>query len=455
MKYIGQSMFVTAMRMKMMPVLRDSGARAQEELFEVMRLNACGDTAHESVSKALLGWFSAEGGLYTKMGQAYAEQPEMSRGALQDAFRRMQTYCPTVDAAEIKRIIQSEIDAKRLPADVVPLHQLHEEPLGAGSVAQVHRCGENLVVKVAMRGNRDLMEMQNQTLQQLAKDKILSKTPIADVAQLAGGSVPGFLREFDMDIEAQNMKKVTAHSEGFTNRGRAILPVRVPKVHASSPAVLVMTYEAGRLYHELPKEEQLRALQTIFDFCGQCIFHRKLAYCDVHPGNLMLTAGCQELVILDWGMVVHLTDQEHAALKTIFRNLPGPDSSEEQEEAVLKQNASVLARAMRGLGFATENDTDEGLALLALHAFDSNRPAALQAMKAKSYGSQEDPPAFGKTFPPSIAAVLRLRSMLGGLKAQLKKRYDEQPLGSSSWGTMALLKGLTTLNLWREMASSS
>eukprot|EP00971_Amphidinium_carterae_P006015 118577-Amphidinium_carterae.2 len=373
----------------------------------------------------------------------------LSRGRWAEAHCKRHSTCCNTDARQRTGVIRSIID-KEMRGDTPGWQPratlqanwhvaLDETPLGVGSVAQVHRCGKH-AVKVSLATRQSQMQKQAETLKRLAKDEILCKTPIANVARLVEGSMSGFMEEFVMRKEAETLIEVSSRFQGMATEGGAA--VRLPEVLGRSEWLMVMSFEEGRRYKDVAPQEQLKCLRTLLEFCGRCLFELGIAYGDPHPGNLLVNSSKNELVVPDWGMVSRLSEQQVASLRTIFLHLPM--GTEEQVEQALASSASVIAKEMRSLGYDTEKSTDEGLAWLALHIFDSTRPPVLEAMKTKLVRHKRDPPQAEKVFPPAMAPVMRLRAMLGGMVTKLNKDA----------ASVDALVQLNTLTAWKPLAGS-
>merc|ERR1719310_919267 len=101
----------------------------------------------------------------------------------------------------------------------------------------------------------------------------------------------------------------------------------------------------------------------LFIYIAMCIFKTGLVHCDLHAGNILFLNGA--LWILAWGCTVSLSEKQQKAFQQIYLHLAEYKTRKSQE------SARAIATAVRDLGFATEKNTEEGLAQIALDAFDS------------------------------------------------------------------------------------
>merc|ERR1712045_948605 len=134
---------------------------------------------------------------------------------------------------------------------------------------------------------------------------------------------------------------------------------------------------------------------------------------------------------IDWACHVRLTDEEKKAMHIIFSRLAkvkaGTASGEDKER---------VAHAMGQLGFRTKKDTVEGLAHLAIDAFDSTlSPPSLRRLERGNLGSVSDP--LQMPLPRKGALLMRAVCLLGGLALELP-------------GEVAILNAI---NLWEDIAS--
>lgn len=217
-------------------IIMQLGVRAPEELLAFYWLKKT-SSDEACIADAMVSWFEKEQGLFPKLAQGIAERPDAADEITRNALRKLQTHCPPTDFSQIKAIIQADMDGGAITRDDVLLSDLVPEPLGTGSVAQVHRCGDDKVVKVALLENRQVMIEQAEYLEQLASLPVLSSTPLVNMAQFAKGILPGIQEEFDMKREAQNINHISDYSHEM---GLDDLGIRLPRVLKCSTSILVM-----------------------------------------------------------------------------------------------------------------------------------------------------------------------------------------------------------------------
>lgn len=384
----------------------------------------------------MLAWFKAEGGLYPKMGQLMAQRGDVERSeTFRGILRSLQDDCAKMDfhdlphQQEILDWTTEELGSMNLNRDA-----FQTAPIAAGSTAQVHGLGVEHVMKINLPPNKDKMEKQFNTLDHLAHTFPFSMSPLAKMNQTAQTFKEDILAEFDMQREGKALQDagemVAEHA----------MQVSVPKVVAFCEQVVIMeringvslTTVFANEYADVSRD----CIKRVFDFIGLSMLLTGLVHCDLHSGNIYavicpVSRKVIELVFIDWACHVRLTGEEKKALQIIFSHLAkvkaGTASTEDQ---------SSVANAMVQLGFHTKKDTVEGLAHLAIDAFDSTlSPPSLLRLERGHLGSARDP--LRMPLPRKGALLMRAVILLGGLALELPGE----------------LETLNTINLWEDLAS--
>ncbi len=217
-----------------------------------------------------------------------------------------------------------------------PLQELfasfEKEPIGAASIAQVHRAaladGSQVVVKVQRAGIDEKMQKDMALLRKAAG--------LLKLSGAAGGAVDfrtvldemWFVTQQEMDFlaEAQNV-------DTFAAFHREVAFVACPYVHMAytTKRVLVMEYVDGIPINQLHKLEEAGydpmeiARKLCVSFAKQ-ILDDGFFHADPHPGNLCIREG--KIVFLDLGMVGRLTPREQQLLKRAVKGVVLADVQE-------------------------------------------------------------------------------------------------------------------------------
>lgn len=219
--------------------------------------------------------------------------------------------------------------------------EVEKEPLGAASIAQVHRAvlksGEEVVIKVQRKGIYETMLKDIALLHKAVKflpaggieemvdlDMILDE--LWEVAQ----------EEMDFLIEASNM-------EIFTRKNKEVAFVGFPKLYRkyTTSEVLVMEYidgvsidskdkliENGYILNEIGAKLADNYLKQVME---DGFFHA-----DPHPGNIMIREG--KIIWMDMGMMGQLSEFEREMIGEAMQGLASEDSGKVQK-AVLALGA--------------------------------------------------------------------------------------------------------------------
>ena len=267
----------------------------------------------------------ALGPTFIKVGQALSTRPDMVPPAYLDALERMQDNVAPVPVAEIKAMVEAELGA-RIGA---LFGSFDDEPLAAGSMAQVHaatlRDGREVVVKV-----------QRPHIAQTLRDDLAILEKLAGAADhlTEMGRRYGFsdwvrelrhslANEVNFALEADNLRRFAANLRGYRH-----LYVPQPLDDFTTERVLTMDRVRGikvthvppvrRLEHPLQQQAQ-ELLRAYLDQ----VFVHGLVHADPHPGNVLLMDD-QRLALFDLGMVARLPPHtRHSLLKLMLGAISG------------------------------------------------------------------------------------------------------------------------------------
>jgi predicted unusual protein kinase regulating ubiquinone biosynthesis (AarF/ABC1/UbiB family) len=267
----------------------------------------------------------ALGPTFIKVGQALSTRPDMVPPAYLDALERMQDNVAPVPVAEIKAVVEAELGARI----GVLFGSFDDEPLAAGSMAQVHaatlRDGREVVVKV-----------QRPHIAQTLRDDLAILEKLAGAADhlTEMGRRYGFsdwvrelrhslANEVNFALEADNLRRFAANLRGYRH-----LYVPQPLDDFTTERVLTMDRVRGikvthvppvrRLEHPLQQQAQ-ELLRAYLDQ----VFVHGLVHADPHPGNVLLMDD-QRLALFDLGMVARLPPHtRHSLLKLMLGAISG------------------------------------------------------------------------------------------------------------------------------------
>ena len=258
--------------------------------------------------------FKELGTAFIKTGQLLSLHPEVLPKAYCKALEGLRNSAPTITTMQIREIISEEYGK--------PWNQVFTRivgiPVGSASIAQVHEAylpdGTRVAVKVQRPDSYRMMEQDIRLLKKALS--VLRIKQLEPIMWLVNNALDETWRvaqqEMDFHQEAENI-----------DRMREILaPMEfayVPQVYheLTTKNVLVMEFIDG---YELSDREGMRAAgYDLSEVCQKLIrsYIKQWAedlffQADPHSGNIRVRDG--QIVLLDLGMMGHLSDTEAEAL---------------------------------------------------------------------------------------------------------------------------------------------
>ena len=290
-------------------------------------------------------WLTTEllrlGSAFIKLGQLLSARPDILPAGWVAELAALQDSVPAFGFAEVQTVLEQELGQRC--AEVI---DLDPEPLGAASLAQVHRAslrsGRQVVLKVQRPGLDRLFRLDLDVMQQVAA--VLQRHPSwgrgRDWPAMARECRRVLLRELDFRVEAQYAARFR---QQFLDDER----IRIPGVvwELSSRRVLCLDYLPGIKVND---REALMAAgidPSAVAETGAASYLKQLVrfgffHADPHPGNLAV-ASDGALIYYDFGMMGLLSDALRRRLGSMIRAAAARDSSALVEEM---QAAGVIAR---------------------------------------------------------------------------------------------------------------
>ena len=267
----------------------------------------------------------ALGPAFVKIGQSLSTRPDMVPQAYIDALERMQDDVAALPAETVRGLVEEALGVRLSLA----FEAFDDEPLGAASLAQVHRArlrdGRAGAVQVP---RPDILGGIVADLDALAAiaDKADRWTDAGRRVGFAGWVQElrkSLLSELDYEVEADNLVRFGRH---FADYPEIVVPQ--PVWDYTRERLLVMDLADGIKVTEVSglrrTEQDLGALAeaVMRAYLDQVFVHGDV-HADPHPGNLLVTPDGR-IALLDLGMVAHIPPRRREQLlKLLFAAVDG------------------------------------------------------------------------------------------------------------------------------------
>ena len=267
----------------------------------------------------------ALGPAFVKIGQSLSTRPDMVPQAYIDALERMQDDVAALPAETVRGLVEEALGVRLSQA----FEAFDDEPLGAASLAQVHRArlrdGRAVAVKVQ---RPDILAGIVADLDALAAiaDKADRWTDAGRRVGFAGWVQElrkSLLSELDYEVEADNLVRFGRHMAAHPE-----IVVPQPVWDYTRPRVLTMALVDGIKVTAVGglrrTEQDMGALASAVmrAYLDQVFVHGDV-HADPHPGNLLVTPDGR-IALLDLGMVAHIPPRRREQLlKLLFAAVDG------------------------------------------------------------------------------------------------------------------------------------
>ena len=256
-------------------------------------------------------WLTAEllelGSAFIKLGQLLSARPDVLPTSWVDELSRLQDSVPAFSFEIAQALLEQELGGRC--AEII---DLDPEPLGAASLAQVHRAslrsGRQVVFKIQRPGLERLFRLDLEVMQQVAA--VLQRHPSwgvgRDWVSIAQECRRVLLRELDFRLEAE-------HAARFRQQFLDDPGIRIPAVvwELTTRRVLCLDYVPGIKINDREALIEAGIDPAAVAEKGAASYLQQLVrfgffHADPHPGNLAV-ARDGALIYYDFGMVGSLS----------------------------------------------------------------------------------------------------------------------------------------------------
>ncbi|XP_066931298.1 aarF domain-containing protein kinase 1-like [Clytia hemisphaerica] len=371
---------------------------------------------------------SANGGVFMKVGQHIGSLEFLFPKEYTETLRIFQYEAPHSPMKDIKYVIES--DTGKSMYDL--FESFDEKPLGAASLAQVHKA-------VLKDGKEVAVKIQHKTVKQHAFEdakvieffvrmatKIFPEFQFQWLTDQIKANLP---LELDFLNEGKNCEKMRDVLKDFTG-------IRVPEVYwkNSTHRVLFMEYIKGGVVddmkyinkHQMDVNDISVKLGQLY---SEMIYVKGLIHCDPHPGNILIRKnkdGRQEVILLDHGLYLTMKDEVRLLYCKLWQSI-----IELNNEDIKKYSEALGCGEYYGLLTCIVT----GRSWNAIQGGIANKHQTAEELKEVQEGILEYVHVITEVFerlPREMILILKTNDLLRGLDARLKTKT-----ASASFVTMS------------------
>jgi ubiquinone biosynthesis protein len=262
--------------------------------------------------RGLVRTLQALGPTFVKFGQISSTRRDAMPPELADAMAVLHDSVRPMSARRRARALRE--------ARIGALAQVSAEPVGCGSIACVYRGvlddGRLVAVKLKRPGIESRMRADLKLLQ--AMMRLAERMPQMrgmPMSDLVGHISTAILGQLDFGREARNIARLRSCLADVPQ-------IQVPEVYPelSTPDCLIFEYLPeldGTTPLTLPADVRSDLADRVLQAANRMMFVEGFVHCDLHPGNVYLTAD-QRVVILDAGYCVQLPSRVRDLIAEFF-----------------------------------------------------------------------------------------------------------------------------------------
>jgi ubiquinone biosynthesis protein len=203
----------------------------------------------------------------------------------------------------------------------------HGAPVKSGTIALIYKGtidDQEIIIKVARKNIKKKIDNALSQLRMIIKCLTLSNMDIrVDVDQLLSEHRELFLKQTDFGNELRNLRKM---KENFKNIEDVVVPKAYPEFTDRYPNMIVMNYIEGVRVEDLNELEKSKFIGIAMKYFLKSFLYDNFYHGDFHPGNvLFITKPEYKLGIIDFGIMLHLTEDETEAITQFFNIIIADD----------------------------------------------------------------------------------------------------------------------------------
>lgn len=258
------------------------------------------------------------GGIFIKFGQMLSTHTELFPPAFIRELGSLQQNVKPLTSEQVERLLN-----EKLPYRIEDVFaEVDKEPIAAGSIGQVHKAllrnGDEVVVKLLRPDIRNIMRDDLNLLVAFTEWLSMKSAWINSIGirDLAIGFANSMREEVNFNIEIRNTVQLG------NIIGNSDYDIKVPKVYTeySNDKLIVLEYLEGKsiakgqeLFDRYRVDRNEFAQTILFSYLEQMFFNG-IFHADPHPGNIFIDRMDGRPIILDFGAVGRLSDEQQKAL---------------------------------------------------------------------------------------------------------------------------------------------
>ena len=380
------------------------------------------------------------GSAFIKLGQLLSSRPDILPAGWVSELASLQDNVPAFSFDHVQTVLEEELGQRC--AEVI---DLDPQPLGAASLAQVHRAslrsGRQVVLKVQRQGLDRRFRLDLDVMQQVAA--VLQRHPSwgrgRDWPAMARECRRVLLRELDFRVEAQ-------YAARFRQQFLDDEQIRIPGViwELSTRRVLCLDYLPGIKINDREAIIEAGIDPSAVAEIGAASYLKQLVrfgffHADPHPGNLAV-ASDGALIYYDFGMMGVLSDGLRRRLGSMVR------------AAAARDSAALVAELQAAGLIGTEIDVGPVRRLVRVMLQDALTPPFSSNVIDKLSGDLYDL-VYGQPFrlPVELIFVMRALSTFEGVGRSLDPAFSLVSIAKPYLLPLMTSSGSGTNDLFNEL----
>ncbi|MFK8139385.1 MAG: ABC1 kinase family protein [Bdellovibrionales bacterium] len=279
-----------------------------------------------STAERLRMSFEQLGPTWIKFGQMLATRPDIMPDDFIQELQKLNDQVPAVDFKTLRKHLSEQYEE-----DIDDIFSTIEEvPLGAASIAQVHRAklvtGEDVVLKIQRPGIYASIKEDINILYSLGQlaENYLPELKVIGVSRMIEEYAGYLEQETNFIIEANNIGRFR---KNFADDPHVV----IPKVYSkySNEKVLILEELQGRRLSDPTAFDQENispedVVQIGLRSFLKMIFQDGIFHGDLHAGNFFILPN-QKIGLIDFGMVGYLSQKSRDSISSILIAIAGED----------------------------------------------------------------------------------------------------------------------------------